>query len=79
MSESEINTGDWIELTEAVPQSIVYPWVKEGAKGVVSTVHPNDYSIMFPGQFTCDPDGHPARVTDPVLIFLPEEIKAAED
>lgn len=74
---SEIKAGDIVVVTGAVEVSEVYPFVKEGAEGVVTHVHPSKtypFSVVFEGTHAVDPHGCPVIVKDPILLFDHNEI-----
>jgi hypothetical protein len=81
-SENEIKAGDRVLMTEAAPVSDVYPWVKAGAEGLVTAVHPTKdypYSVVFEGTHVVDPHGCPVIVKDPTLLFDRSEITLKGD
>lgn len=78
----EIQAGDIVVVTGAVEVSEVYPFVKEGAEGVVTVVHPDNtypYSVVFEGTHVVDPHGCPVIVKNPILLFDHDEITLKAD
>lgn len=79
---SDIKAGDHVVVSAEVPDSTVYPFVKEGAEGVVTVVHPDNeypYSVVFEGTHVVDPHGCPVIVKNPILLFDHNEISLKAD
>jgi hypothetical protein len=76
---NEINEGDTVIVTDKVLSSEVYPFVREGAEGVVLSINPMPrdpypYQIQFAGDHVVDPHGCPTIVRNPTLLFGLDEI-----
>lgn len=79
---TEIKAGDRVVLTEAVPESTVYSWVKPGTEGVVDFIHGRGdypYAVKFDGTFWMKSGAvRGSEVTDPVLLFKRDELELKE-
>lgn len=80
--QQPIGRGDRIKLSEKVREhkSTVYPWVVAGAKGTIDYVFTSvdsdyPYRVKFEGDFVVDPDGCPAIVKNPLLLFSRNELE----